>query len=448
MGMGMHVGIIGGGFTGLAAALELARSGARVTIVESDSTLGGLAGGFDVGGINLEKFYHHWFTSDRFVMDMIEEIGCGDSIVLRPTRTGLYYANSIFRLSSPLDLLKFNPLSLVNRIRLGLLVFKARAVKDWRELEGLTAKEWLIQMCGKEVFRVVWEPLLKGKFGPYAEEVSAVWFWKKIALRGGSRSENGKEVLAYFKGGFAKLADSVGTELEKAGVRILRNTAVTGLRMQDGRVAALETSAGAIEVDSVIATPSLPIIAGLLDGHAPSSYVAQLRSVKYLANVCLVLELSHSLSDTYWLNVNDPSFPFVGVIEHTNFEPPQSYGGRHVVYLSKYLPEDDRLYAMGPDELLAFAIPHIERMFPNFKREWIKNSHVWKAAYAQPIMERHYSKKMPARQTPIPNLFISTMAQVYPEDRGTNYAIREGRATAGEVLKVAPVPKVAEPLAA
>lgn len=366
-------------------------------------------------------------------MELVKEIGRKGEIVERPTRTGMYYAQSFYKLSSPLDLLKFTPLSLVDRIRLGMVVFRARAVKDWKQLERLTAKEWLVQICGERVYKVVWEPLLVGKFGPFADEVSAVWFWKKIALRGGSRSSDGREVLAYYKGGFAALADALGEEIRRAGGEIRLNARLSAIEADGRRVRAVAAGAERVSVDAVLATPALPQIANLLNGHAPPEFIETLRRVRYLANVCLVLELDRSLSETYWLNVADPAFPFVGIIEHTNFEL-AAYGGKRIVYLSKYLSESDPLYRMAKDDLLAFSVPHIQRMFPAFDPSWIVNYHVWHAPYAQPIMERHYSKIVPGVTTPLDNFFISTMAQVYPEDRGTNYAIREG-AAAAEVIR-------------
>jgi len=159
----------------------------------------------------------------------------------------------------------------------------------------------------------------------------------------------------------------------------------------------------------------------------------RLRRIKYLANVCIVLELDRSLSETYWLNINDPSFPFVGVIEHTNFEPPRTYGGRHIVYLSKYLPESARLFRMPDSEVLEFTLPHLQRMFPKFEHEWILAYHVWRARYSQPVVERRYGELIPSCETPLRNLYLVTMAQIYPEDRGTNYAIREGRKVANQV---------------
>jgi protoporphyrinogen oxidase len=425
--------IVGAGFTGLSAAYELARRGEKVVVLEKEGAVGGLASGFTVGEFTLERFYHHWFTNDVHVMGLIEDIGRKDQVVFRPTRTGMYYANHIFRLSTPVDLLKFSALSFVNRIRLGLLARRARRISDWKKIEHLTAREWLTSLAGPEVFRVVWEPLLVGKFGPYADKVGAVWFWKKLVLRGGSRSADGREMLAYYRGGFSELAEALKRELETMGVEIRLNTPVTAIEAAGGIATAVRVDGERVPARAVLLTQALPLIADLLEGHTPHDYVAGLRRIDYLANICLVLELDRSLSDTYWLNVNDPSFPFVGVIEHTNFEPPENYGGRHIVFLSKYLPESDALYQMADDDVLDFAVPHLQRMFPDFRREWVSAHHVWRARFSQQIAEPGYSKLIPAEQSPIANVLITSMAQIYPEDRGTNYAVREGRRVAKDI---------------
>lgn len=422
-----NVVIIGGGFCGLCAAYELGKHGIRTTVLERDSEIGGLAGSFRINGVRLEKFYHHWFTNDQAVMGLIKELGCEDQILLRPTQTGMYYANRFFKLSNPIDLLKFTPLSFVSRIRLGLLALLARRVKDWRQLENTTASEWLRKLGGEEVYRVVWEPLLRGKFGDAAEDVSAVWMWNKLKLRGGSRGKAGGEQLAYYRGGFAALADAIADAIRAQGGSVRTGCEVEQLVVTDGRVSGVVANSETIQADAVIGTAALPILADYLEPHAPADYIAKLRRIRYLANVCIVLELDRSLSSTYWLNVNDANFPFVAIIEHTNFEPASTYKGRHIVYLSKYLPESDVLYQMAEDELLEFTLNHLRRMFPDFEQSWILDSHVWRAQYSQPIVERCYSSMIPETETMIDGMFLASMAQVYPEDRGTNYAIREGR---------------------
>ena len=421
------VAVVGGGFGGLAAAYELASSGVAVTVLEAAQHIGGLAAAFDVGGERLDCFYHHWFTNDREVMGLIDDLGLNSEVAINPTNTGVYYANNFFKLSTPWDLLNFTPLGFTDRIRLGLLALRARRVDDWMALEDKTASEWLRELGGENVYKVMWEPLLKGKFGPVADQISAVWFWNKLKLRGGSRGKGGEERLAYFKGGFEALALSLKAAMHKQGGRTETGASVTTIRPEGARWR-IETATGDVTLaDHVIATPALPLLADMVRGWAAPDYVRQLERINYLANVCLVLELDRSLSGTYWLNVNDPNFPFVGVIEHTNFERPETYGGQHIVYLSKYLPHTEALYAMSSDEVMAFALPHLKKMFPKLERSWIRRHHVWKARWSQPVVEKGYSKLIPPAAGPLPGFHLCSMAQIYPEDRGTNYAVREGR---------------------
>jgi protoporphyrinogen oxidase len=439
-----RVCIVGGGFTGLAAAYELASAGIPVTVFEKDDELGGLAGSFRVGGQMLEKFYHHWFNNDVHILELVKRLQVDDQIVLRESSTGMYYANNFFKLSSPADVLKFTPLDLFNRMRLGLGVLSARRVRNWTELESMTAKEWLIKLFGRRVYDVVWEPLLIGKFGSVFPEISAVWFWNKLKLRGGSRGKGGAEQLAYYRGGFAALAARLADEVRRLGGEIRTGTAVTELEVRNGRVARVHSTGGSLEAEAAILTTPLPVAADLLAPHTSRGYVEGLRRIRYLSNVCLVLELDCSLSSLYWMNVNDPSFPFVGVIEHTNFEPTSSYGGRHIVYLSKYLPPEAEMYRMADEQLLEFSVAAVRRMFPSFRREAVKNYHVWRADYSQPIIEKNYGSMIPSMQTPLENVFLATMAQVYPEDRGTNYAVRGGFQVAALLKsKLAEVPSLA-----
>ena len=418
-----QVVVVGGGFTGLTAAYELVKKGISVTVLEADSEIGGLAAAFDVGGAKLDRFYHHWFTNDLEVMGLIDELGLNQFVEINPTNTGVYYANNFYKLSTPWDLLKFAPLSLIDRFRLGLLALRARRVKDWKSLENTTAREWLTDLGGEGAYRVVWEPLLKGKFGPYAEQVSAVWFWNKLKLRGGSRGKGGEERLAYFKGGFVALAEALASEIRRLGGHIVLNSQVTKIESNAG-VWRTSSPTGDVISDKVIVTTALPLVADMMRCWAANDFIRRLERIQYIGNICLVLELNRPLSKTYWLNVNDPSFPFVGVIEHTNFERPETYMGRHIVYLSKYLPHTEKLYSMNADEFLDYAFPFLQTMFPTIDRTWIHAHHLWRARWSQPVVERGYSRLISELECPYDGLYLCSMAQVYPEDRGTNYAIR------------------------
>ncbi|WP_073214618.1 NAD(P)/FAD-dependent oxidoreductase [Massilia sp. CF038] len=423
--------IAGGGFTGLTAAYVLSKQGKRVCVLEADSTPGGLAGTFEFGdGVTLEKFYHHWFNNDVFVPELVKELGMEGDVILLPTRTGMYFNGRMWKLSTPLDLLRFKALSLVDRIRLGLLVFQVRRIKDWKTIEHLSIREWLEQLAGKSVYKIVWEPLINSKFSVYAEAVNAVWMWKKLVLRGSTRNDKGGEELAYFKGGFGRLAEALAAAIRANGGEVRYGAKVTGMQTEGKRIEALQTTGGDVAGAKFLFTPSFPIIADMFEGKAPADWLAKLRRVKYLGNMCLVLRLKHSLSETYWLNVNDPGFPFVGVIEHTNFDKPENYKGSHIAYLSRYLAKEDPVWAYTDEQYCNFALEHLKRMFPAMDKSWVQEYAVWRSEYAQPVTERNYSQYVPGQETPYENALISTMAQIYPEDRGTNYAIREGRAVA------------------
>lgn len=429
------IGIIGAGFTGLSIAYELTKSGFAVSLIESEEQIGGLAGSFKVEGNNLDRFYHHWFTNDTHVINLINDLNLQKKIRIRPTNTGMYYSNNFYKLSTPLDLLKFKPLNFLNRIRLGILTLIARRITDWKKLENITASDWLKKLGGNNVFNIVWKPLLVGKFGPYADDVSAVWFWNKIKLRGGSRNKLGKENLMYFEGGFIELANTLLSNVEKNGGNIFLKENAKSIIKENNKWKVI-TDNKEFFFDKLVITTPFPIVIDLIKEWAPSDYINQLNEIKYLGNTCLVLELAKSLSSTYWLNVNDPSFPFVGIIEHTNFENINSYGGRHIVYLSKYLHEDDPLFSFDKDSFLSYSIPYIKTMFPDFNENWILKSHLWKARWSQPVIVKNYSKLIPDMITPFENLFLCNMAQIYPEDRGTNYAIREGRKLGKQIAKM------------
>jgi len=428
-GADSDITIVGAGFTGLTAGLVLSKMGYKVCILDSASSPGGLAGTFEFAdGVSLEKFYHHWFNNDVYVPELVKELGMEGDVVTMPSRTGMYFNGRMWALSTPLDLLRFKALSFINRIRLGLLVFQVRLIKDWRKIEHLSIREWLEPLCGKAVYETVWAPLVNSKFAVYAEDVNAVWMWKKLVLRGSTRNEKGGEELAYFKGGFGRLSESMVSEIEANGGSVHLNTEVSDVQVKGNKILAINSKDGhQFTAQQFLFTPSLSIIADFFESVATDTWLAELRRVKYLGNMCLTLRLDRSLSEIYWLNVNDPGFPFVGVIEHTNFDQPDHYNNSHIVYLSRYLAIEEPVWTYSDEEYLDFSISHLQRMFPGFDRSWIIESNTWRAEYAQPITERNYSQYVPGKETPFENGHISTMAHIYPADRGTNYAIREGR---------------------
>ncbi|MFP3896396.1 MAG: NAD(P)/FAD-dependent oxidoreductase [Anaerolineales bacterium] len=430
----MQVAIVGGGMTGLSAADTLSQHGIECALFEKDPTLGGLAGSFRIDDTYLEKFYHHIFTSDTAIVELVERLGLGHKLEWIPTTNG-YYRDHIYRLSTPLDLLRFSHISPLNRIRLGLLYLRTTFVKDWHELEDITAREWLVDMAGEHVYAAVWEPLLRGKFGPYADDIAAVWIWNKLKLRGSSRGKRQEERLGYLREGFGQIVDLWEERLKDRGVRIETKVPVTHIPIEDGHTRGIVTDHELQPADHVLVTTAPEILLQLAP-DLPLPYRQRLGQIEYLANVCLVMELDRGLSDTYWLNIGDPSIPFTGVIEHTNMQRPQIYGGAHLVYISRYLKTKNPLYRMTAEQLLEKYLPHLKKIYEGFSRDWVRRIWAWREPYTQPVIGLEYSEIRPPFETPLPNLWLSCMAQVYPEDRGMNYAVTYGRQVAEKMLEM------------
>jgi protoporphyrinogen oxidase len=418
-----RVGIIGGGIGGMSAAWELSRHGIHVDLFERDTTLGGLAGWFDVNGSTLEKFYHHLYNLDRDLIQLIQDVGLGNNLVFRRTNTGAFYVNKIYRLSKPLDLIKYKPLPFADRLRMGFLVIKARKIKNWKELDTVTARDWIIRNSSQAVFDIVWSPLFRSKFGKYADEVSAAWLWSKLVQRGGSRSKGGAEELGYLKGGYGLLFDTMEEKLAERNVHIHKASPVDAIVNENGMVTGLKVHGDTIPFTHVIACVQLPDFLQLTT-DAPETYRNELRQIGFLGNVTLVMRMNRRLSDTYWVNITDPECPFVGVIEQTNLLDESHYGGTHLAYISRYMDTDDPLYRMDKDHLFAVYAPWLRKVFPEFSQDWIEDLMVWREPHSQAVVSIGYGEKIPAIRTPLKRLYLSTMAQIFPEDRQMSNGVK------------------------
>lgn len=433
----MKVGIIGGGIAGLTAAYELAKEGYRVFLFEKEAELGGQAGTFPIEGTRLEKFYHHLFTTDRSIVELIEELGLRDSLDWLESKVGFFHKGRIYDFVSPLDLLRFKPLSLLDRLRLGFVTLFLQAYSNWHRLEKVTAKEWMERYAGKRVHDVIWEPLLRAKFGEKADEISMAWLWGKLKVR---RSLKGrgiqKEFLGYMKGSFQLIIDELARRIEGMGGRIEINAPAERVLVEGGKVKGLRIKDSGFEIrkfDVIIATVPSPVFLKIVP-ELSGEYAALLRGVRYQAALCLVLKTKQPLSHIYWLNISDRDIPFVAVIEHTNYISPDVYGGKHILYISNYLHQDSPLLALSEEELLRLYLPGIKRINPLFGPDWVEDTWLFRDDSAQPIITCNYSQRIPDHRTPVKGLYLANTTQIYPADRGINYSVELGRKVARMVV--------------
>ena len=398
----------------MTVALRLARTGQRVTVIEREPLPGGLAAGFEIEpGMWLEKFYHHLFRSDHRAIAMIDELGLAERLEWKQPVTATLRDGRFHQLDSPKSLLGFSPLPLVDRLRMGAVLAGLKTMPNPRLLEGRTAADWTRRWMGRPAYEVVWEPLLLGKFGDAAPEIAMPWFWARVHDR--------TQSLGYLRGGFQQLYDRMAESVRAAGGETRFGATVTSVVQADGGFL-IATNEGSERFDRVISTLATRLTARLVPDLPPEWRERHEWGRAYGAH-CLVLALDRPLTSVYWLNVNDPGYPFMALVEHTNCLPASDYGGRHLVYLGNYRPMDDPLMTASRDAVLDEFVPHLERLNPAFDRSWLTDAWAFAAPFAQPIVTVDYRDHIPPFRTPIPNLWVATMFQVYPHDRGQNYSI-------------------------
>ncbi len=427
----MKIAIIGAGFGGMAAAYDLQKAGHTVTIIESANFVGGLAAGFKEPhwGWSVEKFYHHWFASDKDMLALIRELGWKDHVLFPRPYTVLLHKGRWYPFDSVFRALLFPGLGFgFNKIRFGLVGLYLKLTNNWNALEKFTADEWMRKWAGGQVYEQMWKPLLVGKFGPYYGRVNMAWMWARLKAR--------TTRLGTFEGGFQHFADMFAEKLRDSGIEIRMGTQVNAIQKETGETLYVEMETKQRKeketFDKVLVTTSPNLIARLCP-ELPDPYLKGLLELKSMGAVVMVLSLKHQLSAEgyYWYNLpKDAGYPFLALVEHTNFVSPDHFGGDHIVYAGDYLEPGHEYFSLGDEQLLQRFLPAFRKFNPSFQPGWVKKVWVFRTHYAQPVPRVNHSRNIPAIRTPIQGLYFASMSQVYPWDRGTNFAVQIGRKAA------------------
>lgn len=427
------IAVIGCGISGMTLAKRLQEAGYSVEIFEKESAAGGIARGFKAEGWkdSVELFYHHWFQKDHDLLNLIAELGLSDRVVFRTPTTVMYHKGKFYPFDTIPAAIAYPGLGYgIHKLRFGLAGIYLKLTKNWQALEKVTAREWMTKYAGEFAYKTMWEPMMIGKFGTeYADKVSMAWLWARIYSRTTS--------LGTFDGGMQDLFDIFAERLSAEGVSIHYDTEVKAVQRDPEGKYQLRTAGGTAEgFDKVIVTTSPQSMLSLCE-ELPEPYRKQLSDLKHLGAVVMCVRLKNPLSPQgyYWYNLpKSEGYPFLALVEHTNYVPRERFNNETIVYAGDYLPRGHEYFSLDADQLLKKLIPGFRKINPDFSDDWIIGATKFQADYAQPVPFVNHSKAIPAMETPLDGLYFISMSQIYPWDRGMNFAVRWAEDLAKKII--------------
>lgn len=408
-----HVAVVGAGAMGLAAAYHAAKAGHSVEVLEAGPEPGGMAAHFNFDGLSIERFYHFVCKADAPTFALLDELGLGDRMRWRKTSMGYFIDGKLQAWGDPVALLKFPAVSLLARLRYGLLAFVSTRRERWDALENQSAREWITRWGGAEVYDRLWKPLLELKFHEYSDNVSAAWIWTRVKRIGRSRKSLFQEELGYIEGGSQTLVDGLVAGIESLGGRIRLSTPVEQILCENGRVTGVRTAQGVTAADAVISTMPVQLVSRAVP-DLPDDWKAKYDAIANIGVCCLLFKLKRSVTPHFWVNISEPDIAIPGIIEFSNLRP----FDQTIVFVPYYMPVTHPKFAWPAQRLLDEAFGYLQRLNPAITRDDILSTNVGRLRHAQPICEPGFAAKIPPVQTPIRGLQIADTCFYYPEDRG------------------------------
>ena len=433
-------GIVGGGLLGMSLAWDLAKLGHDVTIFEGADRCGGLAAPWELGDIVWDKHYHVTLRSDETLRELLRELDLESELRWRSPGTGFFVDGAMYPFSGTPDYLRFPPLSLLQKIRLGATILKASKIAQWQPLERLTAVEWLSRNCGRATVERIWLPLLRAKLGPHATRASAAFIWAIIArMYAARRSGVGRELFGYVDGGYDRTLRRFEERLTARGVRIrtaCRVERVTGL--PDGVGIVAESTVH--RFDKVIVTLAAPLAARICPELTQRERML-CRGVEYQGIICASVLTDSPLTPYYITNIADGSVPFTAVIEMTALVERKTFNGKSLLYLPKYVAHDDPALSLSDEEIESSFLAALERMHPGFSRRSVRAFRVSRVPMVFPIPTLGYSERLPPVQTSIPGLFMASSANIVNGTLNVNETLKLAKSLTPALLAESALPR-------
>ena len=439
----MKIAIIGGGAAGLSAGYQLCKAGAEVHLFERDSTLGGLAGSFQLDGGYVEKFYHFICLHDHAYFETLQELKLTHLLRWKLTEMGQFYEGSLYSFGRPLDLLRFPALTWPDRIRFArnIMKIKSAAWEDWKKIEHVPVDEWLETTFGTNVYRSLHEPMIRLKFGRYKEKLSAAWMWARIHRLGRSRTKiRQREKVGYVEGGSQIIMDALGEAISARGGSIHLKASVQSLIVNGQKVQGIHVDGEEQEFDGVLSTVPLPAFLKLGPQSFEGDYWRKLRNIESIGVVCVFLRTSKSFSKYFWTNISDPRIQLAGLIEYTNLNPLPHLNGDSILYLPQYLPSSVDKFSASNEQIVSEYMNYLKLINPSFAEQFVKQTLVFREKYAQPICEVGFTKDIPSMQTPLDGLYLTDSSQLHPDDRTISNSLGLGKRAAELILARAQSP--------